>query len=377
MKKTFLLAALFLAFPICNTVSAANYFMGSAGIGTKNFPGEEPGTEQPRTEISFQIYDSDNQPPIENVVESAKITHLGTEKSGEYTYQPNYSKYIINNNPNIADFTKNVVRLAPYRIVEHRGVDNNQNGKIDLPLVPLPTGEYETRAFSAWEYDIKASDFSLDEGGNYELLVKLTNGQELKRTFLDVPPRLVLPLVTDINASFDNNGMFNVSWKLPDYDYQNATIQIRVDTFYDNGNPRFLRFRVQKLPLVINNYTLLKWESDALRLYVPYIKVQVRIEHQAGTAQSDWKEFKIDPDTKTVTAWPIPVPLTEAQLDQLYNDNFMMAYDIQQGKEGLMAIQTLLNTPLGQRKASTTYSGQLGAQINTIIQMLLSSGKTK
>jgi len=372
MRKQFMLAALLMSFVLCNTVAAANYSISDPTIVTVT-----PPDNIPRTAIWFVIQDlaEYNFPPIHSVVRSFTISDQnGQSRTLPYIETPPYDM----NGKNYLR-QEEIVRLDPYYITEFRGIDRNKNGIIEPYL-----GEYEKRVFSDWEYCVVTRNFPLS-GGTYNLLVD-AGTQTIKRTISGVQKRELMPPITDINAKFDNNGKFNISWGIPDvylnnYEtYKNATVQIRVDRYTKDGNKAYWRARVDSLPLFINgikfdNYSFFKYESDILRLYTPYIKVQIRIDMPNNRSQSDWREFKIDGYTATPTA--IPIPITQTQLDQLINDNLTKAYDIQQGGAGLTEIQTLLNTPQGQRKASNSYLGQLGERINTIIRMLLPPGKAK
>jgi hypothetical protein len=375
MRKTFMVAALLVPFVLCNSVSAANYSIRLDEIVTVTYPDNIP-----RTGIWFTMQDLADYtfPPVESVVKSLTIADQNGQ-SGTYRFVET-PPYNLNENP--SDKPEDIVRLEPYYISEWRGNDQNSNG-----IIEPYQGEYGTRLNAEWQYGIITRNLPVT-GGTYVLSVD-TGTQTIYRTVSGVPAGIPMPPVTDINAKFDADGRFNVAWKIPDVyvnnsaAYQNAKIQIRVDRYAPDGNKRYWRERVDNLPLFLNgnkfdNYTFFKWESDVLRVYAPYnpyIKVQVRIILQNSRGVSDWKEFKIDGSTVTPTI--IPIPLTQAQLDKLMNENISKAYDIQQGGAGLAEIQALLNTPPGQRRAPNSYSGQLGERINTIIQMLLPPGKAK
>lgn len=378
MRKTFIIAALILSLAICNAVSAANYAIRpNPEIVTITF-----SDNIPRTAVWFTVQDWDNDgfPTLMSGVKSAEITDMQTKQCGAYPYVENPA-FVLNEN--ISDMPEEKVRFQGYYISEWRGLDKNKNGKIE-PNSDPNLNEYEKRVNAEIEYGFLSRNFTL-KGGKYELSVETAN-QSIIQTISEVLPGVTLPPVTGINAKFDANGRFNVAWKVPDVyisnptAYPNATIQVRVDRYTDTGNKRYWRARVDNLPLFINgkvfdNYTFFQWESEVLRL-TPYVKVQVRILlNQNNRGHSDWTAFKID--GSEVTPASIPVPLTQAQYDQLYLENISRANDVQQGTAGLSEIQSLLNTPLGQRRISTSFSGQLGGQLNAIMQMLVPPGQTK
>jgi len=254
---------------------ASDYWIEYFDIQTRTYAGGSP-----ETYFWFNILDANdyNFPPMESVVESVTITYPdGSQQS----------------------FTP---ELIPWCHSEWRGSDNNPRNGIIEP----DQGEYEKYVNSGIDYEI-ISPVSPHVPGTYLLEVTCTNGQLLSfnqtvdagMTAVDLPP------VTNVTASFNpGSGLFQVSWDLPETGYPpEAAIQIRVDRFEKDGGKRHARFRVKNLPAGQLIYTFFKWESDLLRLYIPYINVKVRtyMHARASMAQSDVKEYAIDGTDLTPT----------------------------------------------------------------------------
>lgn len=306
MRKTFVIAAFIVSFVLCNAVSAANYSLGYVDLMPKTYADGET-----RTAISFSLQDADDYyfPPVENGVKSFTIC----DQNGKCQTYPYVKSLLPEPDESISEKLKykEKVRNTSYHMDEIRGIDYNKSG-----IIEIGEDRYERRVNAAWEYSIFTSRFPVT-GGTYTVWLNTNDNQQPppSKTLLDVPAGLTLLPVTDINVRFDSDGRLNVSWTVPDVylispeAYQDATIQIRVDRYSEDGNPNYSRVRVENLPLflngnIFNNYTLLKWESDLIRLYIPIIKVQVRISSKILNNQnqgpiswsegvSDWKEFYI------------------------------------------------------------------------------------
>jgi hypothetical protein len=396
MRKILMIAVVGLILVFGNLASAQNYSISNdLSLNNRTF-----AVGSPKALFMFTIVDLDDNtfPPAESVVQSVRVkTPLGTW-SDPYSFLAT-PPYDINEKPGTK--TTEAVILAPWYISEFRATDKNKNGIMEPAL-----GEYGPPLLTSyWHYELWTEKMPVYPiaGGTYTVEVTCTNNQIIQRD-VTVTQGENPTSATNINAYFDPDGRFNVSWSLDDYylSHPEATIEIRVDRYGKDGTKKYFRFDAQSLPVFFEGakrekYTFFKWESDALRLYSyynPYIKVQIRISYRNGRSASDWIGFEIGGSTppqqffalnrqsapalmgSEVSASTIPLQPTVTRVEIPEPSNLTQT-QIDQYVEGLSEIQTLINTPPGKRTVTGSYSGQLGEQMNIILQMLLPPGKAK
>ncbi len=244
-----------------------DYYIGYIDIQTRTNAGSAP-----QTVFWFTIRDANyyHAPTLESVVDSVTITFPDGE---EHTF-----------------FAPDLI--ASCKTVRESRDDNPQDGIID-PFA----GEYETRAACYAEYEV-ISPISPHAAGTYEMQVTCNNGQILSSLPLYVEAGMTaaeLPPVTNITASFNPDGLFQVSWDLPEGGYPSgARIQVRVERYENRIFSRYDRFDVRNLPINQTSHTFFKWESDILRLYTGYIEVKVRTWMRwDSVANSEVKGYRI------------------------------------------------------------------------------------
>ena len=206
MKRKYVLSTLlviFLAAGIVGSVHAADYYIDYFKIRTIT---EEDGSHI--THLYFQILDKYGRIPVEDHPMTATVTF---------------------NNEHPIPFPSSIHRDLRR---EWRIRDYNLNGTIEKD-------EFELLERTSKEYRIVYSE-SPHSGGTYELNVTY-NGQELIPEFINVSDAIELPKVSDVEAEFDLQGQFKISWALDQTAPEDSDLEIRLRIYERDGSYKFNR----------------------------------------------------------------------------------------------------------------------------------------
>ena len=242
------------------------YLIGYFDVTTRTFAGGAP-----QLIFWFTLHDANYwfARHMESVVDSVTITYPDLT---QHTFIPD---------------------LNAWCFTDRQSIDwNPQDGTIDPSA-----GEYEVNANCGTEYEVIIPE-AAHVVGTYSLEVECNNDQDLFASYHPDEAGMTaaeLPPVTNVTAGFNPDGLFQVSWVLPEGGYEDgANIHVFIGRYDKKGGRMYDRFRVRNLPKDWTSHTFFKWESDILRLFTGYIDVKVSIyKGWLNVANSEVMEYKI------------------------------------------------------------------------------------
>ena len=242
-----------------------DYFIGYVDVTTRTFAGGAP-----QLIFWFTLHNANYYfvRHVESVVDSVTITY------------PDLTRHTF------------IPVLNAWCFTERASIDHDQSGDINPFL-----GEYEIRAECGTEYEVRIPE-AAHVVGTYSFEVECNNGQTLFASYEPHEAGMTateLPPVTNVTAGFNPDGLFQVSWVLPEGGYEDgANIHVFIGRYDKKGGRMYDRFRVRDLPKDQTSHTFFKWESDILRLFTGYIDVKVAIyKGWLNVATSEVIEYKI------------------------------------------------------------------------------------